>query len=95
MKSLKMKVRHSSQSLVSAMFIGAVKFYKKAISPWLPVACRYKPTCSEYMIEAIQKHGTFRGVILGLKRIGRCHPWGGSGFDPVPDRKKSRQKNAD
>ena len=90
-----MKVRHNFQFFVSAMLIGAVKFYKKAISPWLPVACRYKPTCSEYMIEAIQKHGAFRGTILGLKRIGRCHPWGGSGFDPVPDNTKSQQKNPD
>lgn len=90
-----MKVIRCFQSFVSFLLIGIVKFYKRAISPWLPVACRYKPTCSEYMIEAIQKHGAFRGVILGLKRIVRCHPWGGSGFDPVPEREESKQKSPD
>lgn len=90
-----MKVMHSLQSFVSYLLIEGVTFYKKAISPWLPVACRYKPTCSEYMIEAIQKHGAWHGVILGLKRIGRCHPWGGSGFDPVPEKEDHKEKSAD
>lgn len=90
-----MKIMPSLQSFVSRLLIGVVIFYKKAISPWLPVACRYKPTCSEYMIEAIKKHGAWRGVILGLKRIGRCHPWGGSGFDPVPEKEEHKEKSAD
>ncbi|MCL9805538.1 membrane protein insertion efficiency factor YidD [Flavobacterium amniphilum] len=61
-----------------------VRFYQYIISPLMPAACRYQPTCSSYMIEALKKHGPFYGLFLGLKRIGRCHPWGGSGYDPVP-----------
>ena len=58
--------------------------YKRLISPFLPSACRYYPTCSEYMREAIEIHGPVRGVWLGLKRLGRCHPFHEGGFDPVP-----------
>ncbi|MCL4118992.1 UNVERIFIED_CONTAM: hypothetical protein GTU68_031893 [Idotea baltica] len=54
------------------------------ISPWLPTSCRYQPTCSAYGIEAFKKHGVLKGFWLTAKRIGKCHPWGGSGFDPVP-----------
>lgn len=61
-----------------------VRFYQLAISPLLPMACRYHPTCSQYMIEALQKHGPFKGSWLGIKRIASCHPWGGHGYDPVP-----------
>lgn len=61
--------------------------YKKGISPYLPHACRFQPTCSEYMMEAIEKHGVIKGVYLGLRRLLKCHPWGGSGFDPVPPKK--------
>ena len=61
-----------------------VKFYQHAISPLFPPSCRYTPTCSHYTIEALQKHGPLRGGWLALKRIGSCHPWGGSGYDPVP-----------
>ena len=64
--------------------IGLVKLYRLAISPWLGMNCRFQPTCSEYAIEALQKHGVFKGTWLAAKRIGRCHPWGGSGYDPVP-----------
>ena len=64
--------------------IGLVKFYRFAISPWLGGNCRFQPTCSEYAIEALQAHGALRGGWLAAKRIGRCHPWGGSGYDPVP-----------
>lgn len=66
------------------VLIGLVRLYQGALSPYLPNACRYSPTCSQYMIEALQKHGPIRGGWLGLKRIGRCHPWGGHGHDPVP-----------
>jgi hypothetical protein len=58
--------------------------YKRVISPWLMPACRYTPTCAEYTIEAIRKYGALKGSWLGLKRISRCHPWGGHGHDPVP-----------
>ena len=61
-----------------------VKFYQYCIRPLLPDACRYKPSCSNYAIEAINKHGAFKGGWLGLKRIFRCHPFGGHGYDPVP-----------
>jgi hypothetical protein len=66
------------------LLIALATVYRKAISPWLPQACRYTPTCSEYMIEAIRKYGPLKGLWLGLKRISRCHPWGGHGHDPVP-----------
>ena len=65
-------------------FIFLVRFYQAAISPYTPATCRYSPTCSQYTVEALKKHGPFKGLFLGLKRIGRCHPWGGSGYDPVP-----------
>jgi uncharacterized protein len=57
--------------------------YKFAISPLLPSACRFRPTCSEYMMDAIAKHGVARGVWLGLRRLGRCHPFHEGGYDPV------------
>ena len=66
------------------VLIGFVRFYQGAISPFLPNACRYTPTCSQYMIEAVTRHGVIRGGWLGLKRMARCHPWGGHGHDPVP-----------
>ncbi|MBR1915811.1 MAG: membrane protein insertion efficiency factor YidD [Alphaproteobacteria bacterium] len=65
-------------------FIFFIKIYQKFISPLFPGCCRYRPTCSAYMIEAVQKYGIFKGTYLGLKRILRCHPWGGHGDDPVP-----------
>lgn len=70
-----------------------VKVYKKLISPFLPSACRFQPTCSEYMIQAIQVHGLCKGIYLGIKRILRCNPWGGSGYDPVPTPKDKRTTN--
>ena len=62
-----------------------VQAYRYLVSPWLGVNCRYQPTCSAYAIEALKKHGAFRGSAMAAKRISRCHPWGGSGYDPVPD----------
>ena len=61
-----------------------IRFYQKVVSPWAPASCRYSPTCSSYSIEAFQKHGLWKGFVLTIKRIGSCHPWGGSGYDPVP-----------
>lgn len=66
------------------LLIGLVRFYQKLISPLFPPSCRYHPTCSNYMIEAINKHG-FKGVLMGLARIGRCHPFVEGGEDPVPE----------
>ncbi len=61
-----------------------VRFYQRVISPFTAPSCRYQPTCSEYALDAIKLHGGLRGGWLAIKRIARCHPWGGSGFDPVP-----------
>ena len=66
--------------------IKLVQFYRIVISPWLGANCRYQPSCSSYAIEALQTHGVLRGSYLAARRIGRCHPWGGSGYDPVPAR---------
>lgn len=61
-----------------------IRVYQQVISPWLPPSCRYIPTCSQYAIEALQKYGPIRGLWLAIKRILRCNPWGGHGYDPVP-----------
>ncbi len=65
-----------------------IKVYQFFISPLLPGVCRYRPTCSQYTIEALRTHGLIKGLYLGIKRILRCHPWGGSGYDPVPPKEK-------
>jgi putative membrane protein insertion efficiency factor len=65
-----------------------VRFYQLAISPYTPSSCRYEPSCSQYTIEALKKRGVIVGLWLSLKRIFSCHPWGGSGYDPVPNKKK-------
>jgi len=64
---------------------GLVWVYRYAISPLIGANCRYQPTCSAYAEEALRQHGAFKGGWLALRRIGRCHPWGGSGYDPVPE----------
>lgn len=61
-----------------------VRIYQLTISPFLPPACRYYPSCSHYMIQAVQKHGAIKGVFYGLRRLLRCAPWGSWGYDPVP-----------
>ncbi|MCQ2740865.1 MAG: membrane protein insertion efficiency factor YidD [Alphaproteobacteria bacterium] len=70
--------------MIQKIMILLIRFYQKFLSPLFPNVCRYKPSCSEYFIEALQLHGVFKGSLLGVKRILRCHPWGGSGYDPVP-----------
>lgn len=72
------------KKLLTKILLLPVYFYKYSISPLLPPACRYTPTCSEYTIQALKKYGPFKGLWLAAKRIARCHPWGGSGYDPVP-----------
>ncbi len=74
--------------ILKSLLILPVRFYQLAISPILPSRCRYNPTCSHYMIEAINEWGPLKGFYLGIKRIGKCHPWGGHGFDPVPKKNK-------
>jgi conserved hypothetical protein YidD len=79
------------------MLLLPVYFYRSVISPLTPPSCRYTPTCSQYTIEALKKHGPFKGSYLSAKRIVSCNPWGGSGYDPVPEPKpkKSRSKAED
>ncbi|HBQ35561.1 MAG TPA: membrane protein insertion efficiency factor YidD [Rhodobacteraceae bacterium] len=62
-----------------------IRAYRLVFSPWVGFNCRYQPTCSAYAIEALQKHGAFKGGWMAVKRIGRCNPWGGCGYDPVDD----------
>lgn len=72
------------KKVLSLLLLAPIYFYRAAISPYTPAACRYTPTCSQYAIEAIKKWGPFKGLLLAVKRLLRCHPWGGSGYDPVP-----------
>ena len=83
----------SFTKIAAIPFVWLVRFYQAAISPYTPASCRYSPTCSHYSLEALQKHGLFKGGWLALKRIGSCHPWGGSGYDPVPEKENTTQKN--
>ena len=69
---------------LSFLLVIPIKLYQVLISPILGPNCRYHPTCSQYSIEAINKYGPFKGTWLAIKRISSCHPWGGSGHDPVP-----------
>ena len=70
--------------LAQWVLVAMVRFYQLAISPFFPPACRFTPSCSAYAREALTRHGACRGFFLTLKRLARCHPWGGSGYDPVP-----------
>lgn len=72
------------QKILIFPFIALIRFYQLCISPFTPATCRYTPTCSSYTLEALKKHGLIKGGGLGLKRILSCHPWGKSGYDPVP-----------
>ena len=70
--------------MLRRLFVLPIRVYQLFISPVLPPACRFYPTCSAYALEAIMTHGVLRGGWLALRRLARCHPWGGSGYDPVP-----------
>lgn len=72
------------KKLLTKILLLPIYFYKYSISPMLPPSCRYTPSCSQYAIEALKKHGPFKGLWLATKRILSCNPWGGSGYDPVP-----------
>lgn len=72
------------KEILSLPLILLVRFYQKFISPYKPSCCRFTPTCSQYALEALRKYGPLEGSWLAFKRIIRCHPWGGSGYDPVP-----------
>jgi putative membrane protein insertion efficiency factor len=79
------------RQILRKLFILPVIIYQYSISPLLPSACRFTPTCSQYAKDAILTHGIFKGTWLGMKRIGRCHPWGGQGYDPVPPKDNDTQ----
>ena len=72
------------KKILEFIILMPVYFYRFSISPLIPPRCRFTPTCSQYTIEAVKKHGILKGGLLSLKRLSVCHPWGGSGFDPVP-----------
>ena len=74
------------KKILIAPFVFLVRIYQKIISPLKPATCRYQPTCSHYTVEALKKHGLLHGGKLAIKRIFSCHPWGGSGYDPVPEK---------
>ncbi len=78
--------------MLRRILIGVIRVYQMAISPWTPAACRFTPTCSTYAMDAIDTHGVARGGLLAVKRVGRCHPWGGFGMDPVPPRIDTRAR---
>jgi putative membrane protein insertion efficiency factor len=78
------------RKILTYPFILLVRFYQAAISPYLPSSCRYSPTCSHYTVEALQRYGLIRGGWLAIKRISSCHPWGGKGYDPVPENKNKK-----
>ncbi len=75
---------HLLLRLLSLFLLVPIRFYQLVISPLTPPSCRFTPTCSEYARQAILKHGPFKGLYLAIRRLLRCHPWGGSGYDPVP-----------
>ena len=74
------------KTILIAPLLFIIKLYQKLISPFFPSSCRFQPTCSRYTKEALLSHGPFKGSYLGVKRILRCQPWGGSGHDPVPEK---------
>jgi len=79
-----MAVRDDVGAIVGLMLRAAIRVYQLLVAPVLPPSCRYLPSCSHYAAEAIARHGPLRGSILAVRRLCRCHPWGGSGYDPVP-----------
>ena len=70
--------------ILALPFMAAIKIYQWLVSPWLGPKCRFQPTCSHYALEALRKYGLLKGLWLTVRRISRCHPWGGHGYDPVP-----------
>ena len=78
------KFKTTIKKIIVAPFIFLIRFYQVCISPLKPPTCRFTPTCSQYALEAFRKYGPLKGFWLSLRRILRCHPWGGSGYDPVP-----------
>lgn len=80
--------------ILTQLLLLPVYFYRSAISPLKPPTCRFTPTCSEYAVQALKTHGPFKGTYLAVRRIARCHPWGGHGYDPVPTKKEKHSPKA-
>ena len=78
------KIGRALSWVIVALLLIPIWIYQKVISPYTPASCRFTPTCSEYARQALIKHGPIKGLYLAVRRILRCHPWGGSGYDPVP-----------
>lgn len=78
--------------MLKKILIAPIRFYRYFLSPWLGNSCRFTPTCSMYMIQAIEEHGSLKGVYLGTRRICRCNPWCEGGHDPVPPKAKQSDK---
>ncbi|MDR2497669.1 MAG: membrane protein insertion efficiency factor YidD [Tannerellaceae bacterium] len=72
------------RAILTGILLGPIYVYRYCISPLKPPSCRFEPSCSEYAVQALKLHGPFRGLWLAIKRIARCNPWGGQGYDPVP-----------
>ncbi len=79
--------------LVQRIVLGGIRAYQLAVSPWLGAHCRHVPSCSAYARTAVERFGPGRGGALALRRLGRCHPWGTAGYDPVPERGETRPRN--
>jgi putative membrane protein insertion efficiency factor len=84
----------SFKKIIKFPFVALVRLYQIMISPYTPASCRFEPTCSHYTIEAIERHGLLKGGKLSVKRICSCHPWGGSGYDPVPELEETEEKKS-
>ena len=78
---------------MSRLLIFLIRIYQRALSPLIGQRCRFTPTCSQFGVEALQRHGAIKGTWLTIKRLGNCHPWGGYGYYPVPDPKHSKAQN--
>ena len=76
---------------MSYFFVKIIRLYQVVFSPFLGANCRYQPTCSQYMIDAINEWGALKGIMLGIKRIAKCHPLGSKGFDPIPKKVKGKE----
>lgn len=83
-KDMTAKVKAAVKKATISPFVVLVRFYQVCISPYTPPTCRFTPTCSEYALQSFRKWGVFKGLYLTVRRLLRCHPWGGSGYDPVP-----------
>ena len=79
------RVSSSLRQLLAGALVAGIRVYQWLLSPWLGPRCRFVPTCSEYAVAAISRFGPLRGTLLTVRRLARCHPWGASGYDPVPD----------